>query len=176
ADRRGSARPHALVAVCQRVGWAVEEKPKSAGETRPAHCRERTGTVIFIGHSLGADQALRFARKAKVAAFRLPLTCRVDPVSWDSNATQWAAGRWEVDDNVDRVLGFLSTSFPGEGRVFRATGNNTTDVSDVQLSLPHATFPGGLASRLRRSYIRRSSPASRTWSRAAPAPEQTSAR
>jgi len=101
-------------------------------------------TVIFIGHSLGADQALRFARKAKVAGFRLPLICPVDPVSWDSNATQWTAGRWEVDDNVDRVLGFLSTSFPGEGRVFRATGNTTTDVSDVQLSLPHATFPGGL--------------------------------
>src|SRR5262249_4963791 len=74
-------------------------------------------TVIFIGHSLGADQALRFARKAKVAGFRLPLVCPVDPVSWDSKATQWTAGRWEVDDNVDRVVGFLSTSFPARARL-----------------------------------------------------------
>jgi len=31
---------HALVALCQRLGWAVEEKSKSARETRP---RQRTG-------------------------------------------------------------------------------------------------------------------------------------
>jgi hypothetical protein len=31
---------HALVALCQRLGWAVEEKLKSARETRPS---PRTG-------------------------------------------------------------------------------------------------------------------------------------
>jgi hypothetical protein len=33
----------ALVALCQRLGWAVEEKSKSARETKPADLRQRTG-------------------------------------------------------------------------------------------------------------------------------------
>src|SRR6478609_9353019 len=33
---------HALVALCQRLGWAVEEKSKSARERRPADLRQRT--------------------------------------------------------------------------------------------------------------------------------------
>jgi len=101
-------------------------------------------TVIYIGHSLGADAALRFCELAAANNFNLPLVCPVDPVSWDSNAAQVAAGRWEVGSNVARVIGFLSTSFPGEGRVYPAAGNVTTQITDTQLDLPHATLPGGL--------------------------------
>jgi len=36
---------HALVALCQRLGWAVEEKSESARETRPTQrTRERRRT------------------------------------------------------------------------------------------------------------------------------------
>jgi hypothetical protein len=101
-------------------------------------------TVIYIGHSLGADAALRFCQLAAANRFNLPLVCPVDPVSWDSNAAQFSAGRWEVGANVARVIGYLSTSFPGEGRVFPAPGNATTQITDTQLDLPHATLPGGL--------------------------------
>jgi hypothetical protein len=102
------------------------------------------GVVIYIGHSLGADAALRFCQLAARANFKLPLICPVDPVSWDSNAAQFQAGRWEVGPNVARVIGFLSTAFPGRGRVFPAAGNTTTQITDTQLNLPHATLPGGL--------------------------------
>jgi hypothetical protein len=101
-------------------------------------------TVIYIGHSLGADAALRFCQLAAVNKFNLALVCPVDPVCWDSNAAQFAAGRWEVGPNVARVIGFLSTAFPGQGRVFPAAGNTTTRITDKQLNLPHATLPGGL--------------------------------
>jgi len=100
--------------------------------------------VIYIGHSLGADAALRFCQLAAANKFNLPLVCPVDPVSWDSNAAQFVAGRWEVGSNIARVIGFLSTAFPGEGRVYPAAGNTTTQISDTQLQLPHATLPGGL--------------------------------
>lgn len=101
-------------------------------------------TVIYIGHSLGADAALRFCQLAAANNFNLPLVCPIDPVSWDSNAAQFVAGRWEVGPNVARVIGYLSTAFPGQGRVYRAPGNLTTQISDTQLDLPHATLPGGL--------------------------------
>lgn len=99
-------------------------------------------TGIDIGHSLGADGLLRFARTAKAVGVKLPLACPVDPVCWDSDANAFIAGRWEVDDNVARVVGFASDTFPGGGRVFRAAGNTVTDVSDVQLALPHAVPRG----------------------------------
>jgi hypothetical protein len=98
--------------------------------------------VVWVAHSLGADQALRWCRKANARGLRVPLVCPIDPVSWDSDANSFQAGRWEVDANVDRVVGFLSTSFPGEGRVFRAAGNDHTLISDTQLELPHAVPRG----------------------------------
>jgi hypothetical protein len=48
------------------------------------HPTQMYDTLMQMGRWFGADQALRFARKAKVAGFRLPLICPVDPVSWDS--------------------------------------------------------------------------------------------
>ena len=70
-------------------------------------------TVIYIGHSLGADSALRFAQAAR--NFKLPLICPVDPVSWDSNAQQAVPGRWEVGSNVARLIGYRTNTFPGGG-------------------------------------------------------------
>jgi hypothetical protein len=75
-------------------------------------------TVIYIGHSLGADSALRFAQAAR--NFKLPLVCPVDPVSWDSNAQQVVPGRWEVGSNVARVIGYRTNTFPGGGRIVLA--------------------------------------------------------
>ena len=105
---------------------------------------QKGATLVLAGHSLGADEVLRLCDKARVAGIRLPLVCPIDPVCWDGDAQQWSAGRWEVGDNVDLVVGYLSTSFPGGGRVFCAPGNKTTIVSDTQLDLPHAAMPGGL--------------------------------
>lgn len=103
-------------------------------------------SCIYIGHSLGADQALRFARKAKLRGIKLPLICPIDPVCWDSDAKVFQPGVWEVDDNVIRVCGFRSISYPGMGRVVRAAGNTVTEISDPQLNVPHAVAnpPGGL--------------------------------
>jgi len=99
-------------------------------------------TVIYIGHSLGADSALRFAQTAH--NFTLPLICPVDPVSWDSNAQQVAPGRWEVGSNVARVIGFRTNTFPGGGRIVQAPGNAVTNITDLTLNVPHANLPGAL--------------------------------
>jgi hypothetical protein len=34
---------HALVALCHRLGWAIEEKSRSTRKTKPADLRQRTG-------------------------------------------------------------------------------------------------------------------------------------
>jgi hypothetical protein len=99
-------------------------------------------TVIYIGHSLGADSALRFAQAAH--NFRLPLICPVDPVSWDSNAQQVVPGRWEVGSNVARVIGYRTNAFPGGGRIVLAAGNTATNLTDTTLDVPDASPPSGL--------------------------------
>jgi pimeloyl-ACP methyl ester carboxylesterase len=99
-------------------------------------------TVIYIGHSLGADSALRFAQAAH--NFMLPLICPVDPVSWDSNAQHVVPGRWEVGSNVARVIGFRTNTFPGGGRIVLGPGNTVTNISDTTLNVPHANIPGAL--------------------------------
>jgi hypothetical protein len=96
-------------------------------------------TVIYIGHSLGADSALRFAQAAHI-----PLICPIDPVSWDSNAQQVVPGRWEVGSNVERVIGYRTNTFPGGGRIVPAAGNTITNLTDTTLGMPHASPPGGL--------------------------------
>jgi hypothetical protein len=98
--------------------------------------------VIYIGHSLGADSALRFTQAAH--NFKLPLICPVDPVSWDSNAQQVVPGRWEVGSNVERVIGYRTNTFPGGGRIVLAAGNTVTNLTDTTLNVPHASPPGGL--------------------------------
>ena len=53
---------HALVALCQRLGWAVEEKSKLARETHPFHskrCQTKLGSLTKTG--IGANHAF-FAR------------------------------------------------------------------------------------------------------------------
>lgn len=99
-------------------------------------------TVIYTGHSLGADAAIRFADLAKSHGYKLPLICPIDPVCWDTNAT--IPGIWEIGDNVSRVVSYRSVTFPGGGLVRAKAGNTTTQITDVQLQLPHATMPGGL--------------------------------
>jgi hypothetical protein len=99
-------------------------------------------TVIYIGHSLGADSALRFAQAAH--NFKLPLICPSDPVSWDSNAQQVVPGRWEVGSNVERVIGYRTNAFPGGGRIVLAAGNTVTNLADTTLGVPQASPPGGL--------------------------------
>ena len=99
-------------------------------------------TVIYIGHSLGADSALRFAQAAH--NFKLPLICPIDPVSWDSNAQHVVPGRWEVGSNVERVIGYRTNTFPGGGRIVLAAGNTVTNLTDTTLGMPHASPPGGL--------------------------------
>ena len=99
-------------------------------------------TVIYIGHSLGADSALRFTQTAH--NFKLPLICPVDPVSWDSNAQQVVPGRWEVGSNVERVIGYRTNTFPGGGRIALAAGNTVTNLTDTTLDVPDASPPSGL--------------------------------
>ena len=98
--------------------------------------------VIYIGHSLGADSALRFTQTAH--NFKLPLICPVDPVSWDSNAQQVVPGRWEVGSNVERVIGYRTNTFPGGGRIALAAGNTVTNLTDTLLDVPHASPPRSL--------------------------------
>ena len=99
-------------------------------------------TVIYIGHSLGADSALRFAQAAR--NFKLALVCPVDPVSWDSNAQQAVPGRWEVGSNVARVIGYRTNTFPGGGSIVLAAGNTVTNLTDTTIDVAHASPPGRL--------------------------------